>query len=315
MPEPLKETQFAPIPPELRSQALQLLWAPVDADSRQRLIESFHKEAAHVGESYWHGLTGLFDAGQLTGVAWLQVHAGRAASLHGPVLLRYDEAIAAQLVRAALECKAAKRACIVQALLQKSQGLQSEALLRAGFSYLTDLNYLFRNTETAVPSRPAPRLCFESYSPENRGRLESIIERTYVGSLDCPQVDGVRSMHDVLDGYFATGVFQPQFWQLVSIAGEDGQASAEVGCLLLADQPTTQQLELVYMGVLPQQRGKGFGQEIVERAIQLAVNAARPRIVLAVDTANHPGLDLYESTGFHAFDERRLYLHVFSRPS
>jgi len=315
MSEPLKKSQFAPIPTDLRSAAMEMLWAHVDGDSRKRLIESFHNEAAKFGEPYWDGLIGLFDSQQLTGVVWLQVHAGSAASLHGPVLLVYEGATAAQFVRAALESKAAESVSIVQALLQQSQELQSKALLQAGFSHVTDLNYLFRNIEPPVLGHPVPRLRFEPYSQENQGRLESIIERTYVGSLDCPQVDGVRSIPDVLAGYRATGVFHPHFWQLISLAEGKGQAPAEVGCLLLADQPTTEQVELVYMGVVPEQRGKGLGQEIVARAIQLAANAGRSRIVLAVDTANRPGLDLYESAGFHVFDERCLYLHVFSRQS
>ena len=62
---------------------------------------------------------------------------------------------------------------------------------------------------------------------------------------------------EVLSGYRTTGVFDPQRWLLVRQDGED------VGCLLLADHPTSSQWELVYMGLVPEVRGRGLGIELV----------------------------------------------------
>jgi GNAT superfamily N-acetyltransferase len=111
-------------------------------------------------------------------------------------------------------------------------------------------------------------------------------------------------MEDVLAGYQATGCFAPERWLIVRSGGQD------VGCLLLADHPRDGNWELVYMGLVPLSRGRGWGREIVRYAQWLTAQAKRPRLVVAVDDANHPALQVYAVKGFRAWDRRRVYVKV-----
>jgi len=106
-------------------------------------------------------------------------------------------------------------------------------------------------------------------------------------------MNGKRQMDDVLDGYRATGVFQPENWLIVEREGRD------VGVLLLAEDPAAALFELVYMGLVPEARGKGFGAQVARHAVRLAGKANAERVVLAVDAANSPALAMYRPRGLH----------------
>ena len=82
--------------------------------------------------------------------------------------------------------------------------------------------------------------------PAHRERLKKLIDATYQNSLDCPKLNDVRDMEAVLEGYQSSGVFWPELWSIVQFDGQD------VGCLLLADHPEYDNVELVYMGVAPE---------------------------------------------------------------
>ena len=145
----------------------------------------------------------------------------------------------------------------------------------------------------------------EPFSPANHERLIRLIEATYRGSLDCPLVDGIRDTADVLAGYRAAGQFRLELWLLVQVGGRD------VACLLLADHPAQDQFEIVYLGVCPECRGRGWGLALTRHAQWLAHRAGRSRVVLAVDAANAPAIAVYETAGFVAWDRRSLLVRVF----
>ena len=87
---------------------------------------------------------------------------------------------------------------------------QLERLTRFGFAQAAELLYLSASTDQ--PARPEPKgeLTFEPYRLSQRERLSQLISETYEGSLDCPALDGRRSMEEVLAGYQSTGEFSPQ---------------------------------------------------------------------------------------------------------
>jgi ribosomal protein S18 acetylase RimI-like enzyme len=172
-----------------------------------------------------------------------------------------------------------------------------------GFSHLAELLYL--TCESArFPVEPLidGELQFVPYEERERQRLRNLIEQTYVDSLDCPALNGARSIDEVIDGYQATGFFRPENWQFVRHEGND------MGVLVLADHPAARHWELVYMGLVPQARGHGWGRQITQHAQSLARHANVDRIVLAVDAANSPALAMYRAAGFEMWDRRNVYV-------
>jgi ribosomal protein S18 acetylase RimI-like enzyme len=84
----------------------------------------------------------------------------------------------------------------------------------------------------------------------------------------------------------------------------------DVGVLLLADHPRAGHWELMYMGLVPEARGHGWGRHIARHAQWLARCAAVERIVLAVDAANRPALAMYERAGFAEWDRRSVFVRI-----
>jgi mycothiol synthase len=238
----------------------------------------------------------------LAGAVIGQAMPGRAAMVWPPQLVEPQPLVTSSMLLDELCRELVDRDTVIaQSLLQSEALLDAEHLQAGGFSLLADLLYLYAPADVLPEKRPDTG--FE-LAPATRGeerRLIDAIDSTYVGTHDCPSLDGSRDTADVLEGYRTIGVYRPELWMIVRKGGQD------VGCLLLADHPEQRQVELVYMGLIPAIRGHGMGLQLVRMAQWLTRDAGRDRLVLAVDAANRPALQVYEAAQFHVFDRRSVY--------
>jgi ribosomal protein S18 acetylase RimI-like enzyme len=275
-----------------------------DAD-RQRQIASA-QAAGRENRDAMPGLLGAYRGLELVGVGLAQIQAGRAASVWPPRLVSGEpSATAARLLDELCRFLAAGDVRLAQTLLESDATADEKVLCEGGFQRLSELLYLVSPDSEFPTSRPVSPLEYETYSPANHRRLARIVEATYQQTRDCPQLDRVRDVEDVLAGYRAAGVFDPGRWLIVRHAGTD------VGCLLLTDFPEHDNWELTYMGVAPSARGNGWGIEIVRLAQWRARLAGRLRLVLAVDAANDPAIRVYVAAGFQAWERRTVCVKVF----
>jgi GNAT superfamily N-acetyltransferase len=197
---------------------------------------------------------------------------------------------------------------MVQSVLPTTAEADPAALLASGFQHVSDLLYLVCLADDFPSTSPSPELEFQPYSLNLHSRFAQLVDATYEDTLDCPAVNGMRTADEVLQGYAATGHFDPQWWFIVRHQGE------EVGCLILTDYLEHAVGELIYMGLLPSARGRGRGVAIVRHALWLCGQASRNRLVLAVDAANEPALRMYAAAGFQAWDRMSAYVRVLGKP-
>jgi len=296
-----------PAPPEAASEVLSLVFRHLLSEERARRMQT----VLHGTRSGQLSLEGLLEARRgvrLVGGVFSEVQVGRTAVVWPPRLVPGEPAgTGGELLRATSEFLIGKRVCMAHTLLDAGMEEDGTVLSAEGFEPLADLLYLVSPDERFPLSRPASGLEFEAYSPAAHIRMARVIEATYAETLDCPRLNDVREIDDVMAGYRATGVFDPARWLIVRHRGED------VGCLLLADHPEQENWELVYMGLVPSARGNGWGNGITRYAQWLTRQAGRPRLVLAVDATNTPAIRVYSSLGFHPWDRRGVYLKVFER--
>jgi len=246
----------------------------------------------------------------LFGVIWIQPQDGRVANLLTPIVpatvlggAPHAYRIAHELLNAAVRVAAAGGARLVQALLEPNAGAVADQLQRAGFRQIAKLQYLVSSPECFPTSPPAEQLEFEPWSAAANGRLESVVERSYIGTRDCPQLNGVRLTSEVLAGYRSAGPFDPERWLLVR---DDDQ---DIGCLLLVEHP--QKIwELAYMGLVLEARGNGWGLALTRHGQWLARQAGASRFVLAVDATNAPALRIYTAAGLECWDRRGAWLRI-----
>ncbi|HEX4129697.1 MAG TPA: GNAT family N-acetyltransferase [Pirellulales bacterium] len=254
-----------------------------------------------------HTYDGLLVArrdGRLVGAIWAQRY-GTGGELWPPRSADGEPAITKRaLLRAAVDCLARSGVSLVQTVIRPDEA--DAALWQAeGFEHLATLDYLTCDLDRiAVASLPG-ELEFEPYDAGNRPRLAEVVRRSYVGTLDCPRLNGRRDTADVLAEYQAIGRFDPARWSIVCAQERD------VGCLILSEPLDPAAWELTYMGLVPEARGRGWGLQIVRYAQRLARRACCRRIVLAVDQANVPARRVYESAGFIGWDQREAWLRFF----
>ena len=169
----------------------------------------------------------------------------------------------------------------------------------ARFQRIARLSYL--EADVASAEQPTGQdVALEAYCESDRERLAKVIELTYEQSQDCPNVDGMRSLDSVIEGYRQTGEFREENWFFVVLDGKD------VGCLLLADHPITVRWELVYMGLNVEVRGRGLGTHLAEFARWRVQQGGGKRLVVAVDSNNSPAISAYTRAGFDGFAEQQV---------
>ena len=300
--------------------ALTLIFARLEANARRAQIGAAIDEIQSAAAQN-HVLFCARRGERVVAAVWLQMQPGNVASLWPPGLdAEESKATAATLIDLALSKAAAAGEIFVQSLLDTDSGMEVELLMSAGFKHATDLLYLVSPRHAFPISAPDCDLTFEpidavgnqvgEISRTKWSRLRNIIEQTYQDTLDCPAVQGVRSIDDVLASYQAVGNFDPSRWFIVQSA----QTNADVGCLLLTIHSTQKNCELVYMGIVPAARGKAYGLEVIRRAQWLCGLTDAECLVLAVDAANAPAIRAYAAAGFETWDRRSVFLLTdFSR--
>ena len=193
-------------------------------------------------------------------------------------------------------------AWIGQSLLNVGQIHEQAALGRNGFRYLTELIFFERSlcldsllkSQTSVAATAlASRLTSATYRvSRDRLRFASLLEATYCGTLDCPELNGVRSAAQSLANHEAAGNIRSDMWRRYRLNG------ADVGLLLSVNRPEQRGLEVIYLGVIVSARCRGVARTMLTDSIQLAQKAGVERLLIAADVRNAPARRLYESLGF-----------------
>ena len=243
----------------------------------------------------------------MVAATWAQPHPGRSATFWPPQFdVPYDPDLASELVAAVIRQTGESNVTLLQAIIDPADTRSEKLLTEQSFSHAAELIYLEWLT-APIADRSKPLLQFESYHPDHYGRLKEVIGQTYIDSLDCPMFDALRTLDEVLAGYQSTGDHHPDLWAFAVEKGSD------VGALLLTKYRQEQQMELIYMGVVPGARSRGIGIAILRHAQQQAAQHRGKKLVLAVDAKNLPARELYDRAGFREWSQRRIYIYSLLR--
>jgi ribosomal protein S18 acetylase RimI-like enzyme len=199
---------------------------------------------------------------------------------------------AGELVDAVCRHFGARDVQLAQVLLDPSDAASHRLYEGRGFERVAQLIYL-----QAVPRRKAappalpPGMRWVGYTPASHEQFARAIAETYGQSLDCPRLNGLRDIEDVIAGHKASGEFDPRLWALLC------EGERALGALLLSRASPPESLELVYLGLTPSARGQGLGDVMMRQALAAAAADGAARLSLAVDSENAPALKLYYRHG------------------
>jgi ribosomal protein S18 acetylase RimI-like enzyme len=206
--------------------------------------------------------------------------------------LLIDEAVAAE---------SRNRTSLLQCLLEPRDEENVCRLHAMGFFDVAELIYMERwKTQSAVKdSAEANTSQWITYGAPSHAMFAEVIAESYIDTMDCQALRGLRDIEDVIAGHKAAGLFSPQRW-LMRCDGDEPQ-----GCILLGENPIHPTLEVAYIGVRPMHRRRGVAKALMSRAVALAASENFERMTLAVDKMNTPAISLYEQIGFRHLTRRR----------
>jgi len=153
-------------------------------------------------------------------------------------------------------------------------------------------------------------IVWKRWTAWRRRKFARTIARTYEGSLDCPAMAGLRTAQDALATHRATGIFRAWAWHL-ALEGGAGHGTSRirareaVGVVLVSE--VEGRGDLVYLGVVPEARGRGVGRALLVQAIRDTARMGLPVLTVAVDTENGPAVRLYAGAGFKEVRRRMVF--------
>jgi ribosomal protein S18 acetylase RimI-like enzyme len=205
------------------------------------------------------------------------------------------------LVQAALAWCRAQGGKLAQAIVPPTDAARAAPLVHQGFRRVTQLLYL-EHSLSHLPPIPSSALAFEPFAADNEATFRHTVARSYEGTLDCPELNGVRTIDEILAGYRAAVAGKLAGWWLVRIQCEPA------GVLILTELAEDAAWDLSYIGVVPEQRRRGIGRAAICHALATAQAAGAARMLLAVDARNAPARRLYAALGFTQTELRDVYL-------
>lgn len=239
--------------------------------------------------------------GRIIAAAWVQFTPGNAATVWPPA---FASPAASELLQAIERLLDQNGTALAQILIAATEPVDEALLESGGFHRLVDLAYYTLERSSFPAKFERGRLTFVPRATDFEESLGQVIEQSYIGTQDCPELNNLRKPAEVIEGYKAQGTFDADDWFLVQIEGRN------VGVLILASHPPGENCELVYMGIVPEARGKGLGEQIVRFAVEQTRLKGSQRLVLAVDERNKPALEVYRRLGFVLWERRTVYARL-----
>lgn len=229
---------------------------------------------------------------QLRGAMLTVLQKDGTAMMFPPVLADAgDRETAEGLLQATTEWFQSTDGKLAQCLIEQTDGLFSEVLKSRGYPRLAELIFMQRDL-AELPEYSLGELDFVTYAESRHDEFVRTLGETYVDSRDCPELSSIRSPEDAICGHREAGKFLPEHWYLYRLQGES------IGLAILTEHTDAKLWELVYVGLRPGFRGRGFAGTVLVHALHQARFAKMSALTLAVDAANEPAVRLYEKLGF-----------------
>jgi ribosomal protein S18 acetylase RimI-like enzyme len=253
--------------------------------------------------------------------AYMMLLGARVAALAGVRAIDNHTVSAVRLLDQLVDEVRAHGVVQVQAILDGTDSVATEIVQLAGFAPLAELLQLIlplRAAEHApneqtpneqIPGEGLPQIELPGdlhWVPGReapRDELIRLVAHTFIETLDCPALNGLRSPADVLEGFLDGQELSAQdgWWIMAS-------QDKYLGCVLVNGLPNGTS-ELVYMGLGPTSRGRGYGRLLLEQGIATARARGSEMLVAAVDCANWPAGRLYKQAGFQENARVQAWFH------
>ena len=297
-----------PARPEEITPALHLVFQHLPHDERTRRVANALGLLA-AGELEEKGIHVARNEGRLVGaMAGLSLPgAGGLVWLPGALPSTPHGLCEDLLVASVCSWLKSRGAKVIRAILSPTDLSRAASLLSNGFAQVTQLLYLRHDLHDIPASTHEIGIGFQPYTPANDGLFRETLLQTYEGTLDCPELNGVRTIEEIVEGHKAQGAFDASRWWLMT------KFDRAAGVVLLTRVAEMSAWDISYVGIVPAARGVGVGRAAVTRALQEAQLFGADQLTVAVDARNTPARQLYLQLGFEPTATREVFLRFLAR--
>jgi len=303
---------LGPVPAYRRRMALALLLIgrPREQDPAVDHFERFADEQGLDLSTLWVAAEGGADGRMLGSVLLVPNHGSTAMLFVGQAMGWSDMSAVVGLIKAVCDGPGVQGVSVIQSLIDPGQVVEGQVLERAGLTRLAKLIYMQRVIEPGEHRVPRPKALsgcdhprILTYSEATHADFARAIEASYIDTLDCPGLVGMRPIDQIIAGHKGTGRFDPRDWLVYF-----DEAGQPIAVLLLAEVAQGSGMELVYLGVAKPYRSKGIGNALMQYAVSESARVHGTRLYLAVDDRNDPAVRLYTAMGFRASTRKIAYV-------
>jgi ribosomal protein S18 acetylase RimI-like enzyme len=187
---------------------------------------------------------------------------------------------------------------------QENESARISLLTHAGYGLLRDgLRWLY--TTARAPKVSPGALAFRDSHEVGEDEFVEAIATTYEGTRDSILTRHIQerglvgaARADFLD--YQQMEYLPEWWELAYT--EDG---ALAGVIMAARNPSS--AVIAYVGVVPEQRGRGLASRLVRRGTERLVESGATEIRGDCDRDNIGMIKAFERAGYQQFARRRSY--------
>ncbi|GAB5405264.1 MAG: hypothetical protein Aurels2KO_34950 [Aureliella sp.] len=265
-------------------------------------VQEAHRRVSESGQFWFRKCT---DGDQIVAAAYFLRLPGRVATLGGVRAIEGAESTAALQLEELAEEALGDDVVQCQGVSSAGDEATKNIVRRSGFKWLTQVAHIYLDLQAhqAEGGDAENQTRFRPARDFSTHRVAKLVADTFVDSRDCPELDGIRSELDVLDGFLdGTSLRSTDRWEVAEVSGQPS------GVLLVNDAGGGAS-ELSYFGVPRFARGRGMGRQLLERAILLSKSRGDSILAAAVDQRNVPALRTYDHFGFKHHQSLDVWLH------
>jgi ribosomal protein S18 acetylase RimI-like enzyme len=188
---------------------------------------------------------------------------------------------------------------------QENEEARVRLLTTSGYEIVRDgLRWRYFASSSPAPE-PEPSLAFQPLSEVGEDAFVEAIASTYEGTLDSwlnqnIEQHGLNGAARTDFGELQGMDYRPEWWELAY--EQDGSLA---GVIMAARNPST--AVIAYVGVVPEQRGRGLAPQLVRRGTQQLLASGADEIRGDCDRDNVGMVKGFERAGYEQFARRRTY--------
>ena len=290
---------------------------------RRSVVETLRLHLKDMGGPE-HLVGGILAAGESSHVVGYAMHyAGRLAMLSGPRIIgQADRGSEAVTTLANLLCEAALSRWQPELIQTTLAAGEPDGPLRAArFRPLADLHQMRLDLKSSAAAELSAAASgrWRIYDEPQREAYLRWLDSTYLGTLDCPELNSLRGTAAAIEGYLmaargglarhhAPAAAQlPQWWALYDTPPGGAETAGEIIAACLMTPVSPEAWELSYVGVAQGHRRCGYGRQAVRFAVDRLRQLNAAEAIIYVDVRNTPAIAMYEKLGFERTETYSVY--------